>query len=306
MSVLITGIAGFIGSHTVDYFLSQNREVVGCDSLTYAASREEFKKFGSIIPTYESDINDTQKVSKIVKDHNVDTILNFAAETHVDNSIRDVGPFLHSNISGVISLLNVVRENGIKMIHVSTDEVYGPAVGGVTFFENDALSPMNPYAASKASADLFISSFKNTYDVNVGIIRPCNNFGPRQHREKFIPTILSALRSGRKIPMYGNGKQIREWMFVKDTARIIHDIMHKTTSFDTLNISTQHEMENINLVRQICHVTGNSFDKVVEFVPDRPGHDVRYSISNEKISKIISLKFTDFSDAINETIQEMR
>ena len=143
MSVLITGIAGFIGSHAVDYFLSQNTDVVGCDSMTYAANRAEFQKFSSNIPVYEFDINDSQKISKIVRDHKVSTILNFAAETHVDNSIRDVSPFLHSNISGVISLLNIIRENEIKMIHVSTDEVYGPAVGGVTFFENDALSPMN-------------------------------------------------------------------------------------------------------------------------------------------------------------------
>lgn len=306
MSVLITGIAGFIGSHTADYFLSQNADVIGCDSMTYAANRSEFQKFSTNIPVYEVDINDSQKISKIVRDHKVSTIINFAAETHVDNSIRDVSPFLHSNISGVVSLLNIIRENEIKMIHVSTDEVYGPAVGGVTFYENDSLSPMNPYAASKASSDLFIRSFKNTYGVNVGIVRPCNNFGPRQHREKFIPTILSSLRSGRKIPIYGNGKQMREWMFVKDTARIIHDIMHKTDSFDILNISTQHEMENINLVRQICKVTGNLFDDVVEFISDRPGHDIRYSISNEKISKLVSLRFTDFSDAINETIQEMR
>lgn len=306
MSILITGMAGFIGGHAAEYMISQGKDVVGCDSLTYASRQDLFKKIGRSIPTYGVDICDTDLIKKIVSSHNVDTIINFAAETHVDNSIKNVNPFLHSNIMGVASLLEVVKDAQIRMVHVSTDEVYGPAIGEKSFHEDDKLSPKNPYSASKASADLLIDSFKNTYGVNVGIVRPCNNFGPRQHSEKFIPTILRSLRSGNPVPVYGNGLQMREWMFVKDTARIICDLSDKCQYFDILNISSQNEVKNIDLIEKICQIMKFDFKSSIRFIQDRPGHDIRYSIRNDKIKEIMNLDFTSFSEALEETILEMK
>lgn len=304
MSILITGIAGFIGSHAADYFISLGKSIVGCDSLTYASRLETFEKFKSLIPIYSLDICETDNIENVINSHRIDTIINFAAETHVDNSIRDVSPFLRANIMGVASLLEVTKRTGIKLIHISTDEVYGPALGGKRYKEDSALSPQNPYSASKAAADLMIQAFKNTYKIDAGIIRPCNNFGPRQHREKLIPTILSSLSSGKKIPVYGRGDQTREWMFVKDTARIIFDIFDSKKDFDILNISTQHEVRNIDLIEEICRLTGHDPENSIKFVDDRPGHDFRYAINCDKLSEIVDARFTDFSSALNETISE--
>lgn len=304
MSILITGIAGFIGSHTADHFISMGKSVVGCDALTYASRPETFEKFKSLIPVYNLDICETDKIENIINSHGIDTIINFAAETHVDNSIRDVSPFLRTNILGVASILEIIKRNQTRLIHISTDEVYGPALDGKRYGEDAALSPQNPYSASKAAADLMIQAFKNTYKIDAGIIRPCNNFGPRQHREKLIPTILDSLSSGKKIPVYGKGDQVREWMFVKDTAKIVFDIFDSKKNFDILNISTQHEVRNIDLIEEICRLTGHNPEKSIKFVDDRPGHDFRYAINCDKLSEIVDARFTDFSSALNETISE--
>lgn len=306
MSILITGMAGFIGGHAAEYMVNQGKEIIGCDSLTYASRSDIFEKIGNQTTTYSVDICNTDAIRSIISNHKVDTIINFAAETHVDNSIKNVGPFLHSNIMGVASLLEIVKDSQIRMIHVSTDEVYGPATGEKSFHEDDKLSPKNPYAASKASADLLIQSFKNTYGVNVGIVRPCNNFGPRQHDEKFIPTILRSIKSGSRVPVYGNGLQTREWMFVRDTARIICDISDKCQSFDILNISSQNEVKNIALIEKICQILDVDFNNSIKFIEDRPGHDIRYSIKNDRIKDLMDLRFTNFSQALEETILEIK
>jgi len=302
MSVLITGVAGFIGGHTADFFISNNEDVVGCDSLTYAANQDTVNDLRSKIQFYDLDICNTEKIIKATKSQKIDTIINFAAETHVDNSIKDVSPFIHSNIHGVVSLLEVARNTGARLIHISTDEVYGPAGDDVSFKEEDVLSPKNPYAATKASADLLIQSFKNTYNVKASIVRPCNNFGPRQNKEKFIPTILNSLSKKRKIPIYGDGSQRREWIFVKDTARIIYEIFNKKVDFDVLNITSGFELKNIEVTKKIAQKEGLEFDEIIEFVEDRPGHDLRYSISIEKLRKYLDCKFTDFDVALDETI----
>lgn len=302
MSVLITGASGFIGSHTANFFVAMDQNIVGCDSLTYAANLDVFNDLKFKIPLYKVDICETERIVDIIKNHKIKTIINFAAETHVDNSISDIGPFLHSNISGVASILRATRETGSKLIHISTDEVYGPAIGSIKFNEDSNLSPKNPYASTKASADLIIQSFKNTYGVDARIIRPCNNFGPRQHREKFIPTVLRSIAEGKRIPIYGNGQQIREWMFVKDTARIIYEIYDKELKFDVLNVTSSFELKNIEVVRKITEILRVNFDESVQFVKDRLGHDERYSISSEKLRSLLDYNFTDFDKALLETI----
>lgn len=301
-TTLITGCAGFIGSHFSYEMINSENKIVGLDLLTYASRKDIFSDLSNYVPVFTGDICNKESLKNIINDHKVDLIINFAAETHVDNSIKDSSSFVSSNILGVKSILDTIKETKTRLIHISTDEVYGPAMNNVTFDENSSLSPKNPYSATKAAADLMIAAYKNTYGINAGIIRPCNNFGPRQNGEKFIPTILRSLREGKKIPIYGDGSQIREWMYVKDTSRIIRSIVEKKIEFDIFNISTQREIKNIDVVRKICDKMKMSFDDVAEFVQDRPGHDVRYSISSSLLKSKISLNFTDFDVALDETL----
>ncbi len=302
-TILITGCAGFIGSHFAYEMINSEHKIVGLDLLTYASRRDVFSDLSNYVPVFNGDICNKESVKNIIDDHKIDLIVNFAAETHVDNSIKDSSSFVSSNILGVKSILDTIKETKTRLVHISTDEVYGPALSGVTFDENSNLSPKNPYSATKAAADLMIEAYKNTYRVNAGIIRPCNNFGPRQNDEKFIPTILRSIREGRKIPIYGDGSQIREWMYVKDTARIIKSIIDKKLEFNIFNISTQREIKNIDVVRSICNKMKKSFDDVTEFVQDRPGHDIRYSISSSLLKSKIGLSFTDFDVALDETLK---
>ena len=221
MSILVTGCAGFIGSHAVDHFLDSGDKVVGIDSMTYASNIENlksaFKKSDFVF--YEKDIVDTFDITNICKNHNIKWIFNFAAETHVDNSIDSCDAFIHSNIIGVKSLLECCKETGASLFHISTDEVYG-STSGKPFKESDTLSPKNPYSATKAAAEHIIEAYSNTYGVNFITVRMSNNFGPRQHGEKFIPTIIRSLSNNKKIPIYGNGKNVREWLYVKDCVKI--------------------------------------------------------------------------------------
>ena len=199
MNLLITGCAGFIGSHAVDHFLDVGHNVVGVDCFTYAASLDNLKSAlaDKNFTLYETDICDTNKIIEYCADHKIDWIVNFAAETHVDNSIESCEKFIHSNIVGVQSLLECCRELGIKLFHISTDEVYGSIKSG-SFSENDKLNPKNPYSATKAAAEHLVQSYENTYGVEFIIVRPSNNFGPRQNKEKFIPTILTSLVNKQK------------------------------------------------------------------------------------------------------------
>jgi len=304
MNVMVTGCAGFIGSHTCEELLRRGYTVCGIDSMDYAADPKKIENLMKLegFHFYECYINDDDKVKTIVESKKITHILNFAAHTHVDNSIVNANPFIYSNISGVVSLLNVVRQTNVDFVHISTDEVYGPAHTR-SFHESSPIKPKNPYAASKAAADLMIESFKNTYNVKARIIRPCNNFGPGQHKEKFIPTILRSLEINAKIPIYGDGKQTREWMFVKDTARIICDLLDKNVEFDVLNITSSNEMTNIDVVKMILDKTNKLIDDNISFVKDRPGHDIRYSISAEKMKSLLHTSFTPFESGIEETIR---
>lgn len=303
MNIIITGCAGFIGSHTVEKFLLDGHNIIGVDCMTYAASKENMSNFINKIRFYEIDITNQDKIRQIVKKYNIEWIVNFAAETHVDNSINSVTPFLHSNINGVYSLLEVCRTEGCRLFQISTDEVYGSIVEG-SFKETDNFNPRNPYSATKAAAEHLVTSYHNTYGLEYKIVRMSNNFGPRQNKEKFIPTIIRSLKKNKKIPIYGDGKNIRDWFYVKDCAKCILEVFDNGQLNQVYNLSLEDEKENIEVVRTILDIMDYSFDENVEYVKDRPGHDFRYSIDNKKFSKLKNIKRTDFKQALIEIIKE--
>ena len=304
MRVIITGGAGFIGGHAVKHFVSQGDTVLNIDKLTYAASHKN-TTYSDFI---ELDIRDTNELKSIVKNYKPDYVINFAAETHVDNSINSVNEFISSNVEGVASVLNVCKEANVKLCHISTDEVYGPAINK-PFTENDQLNPMNPYAATKAAGDLLIKSFNNTYKLPYLILRPSNNYGPDQNKEKFIPKLIDAIRHGKKFPLYGDGLQIREWTYVKDTVQIIRKIIvHENEWNSTYNITSGISKTNLEVIQKTLSIYNQinqqnfDFNDVIQHVEDRKGHDKKYWIESDKINKIISHDHAKFDDVIKEII----
>ena len=304
MNVLITGVAGFIGSHAADAFLLDNAySVIGVDKFTYAAKEENIfeAKKSKLFKLYKEDICNLKSIKRICEHEKIEWIINFAAETHVDNSIESSEDFLQTNINGVVSLLEVCRLLEINLLHISTDEVYGSKLSG-SFKEDDKLDPRNPYSATKASAEHLIKSYENTHGVKNIIVRPSNNFGPRQHSEKFLPTILTSIKNREQIPIYGKGRQIREWLYVKDSVKAIKFILENGSLGEIYNITSNNEMENLNFVNKVYNVFDPDTEKKVKFVKDRPGHDFRYSISNKKLTDLGFCEFTRLEEAIKETV----
>ena len=301
MSVMITGCAGFIGSHVTEEFLSHNIKVVGVDCMTYASDIANMGSFISEIDFHKLDINDYSEILNLVQKNKIEWIVNLAAETHVDNSIESCDSFIHSNINGVKTLLDVCRKTGCRLLQVSTDEVYGSCLEG-SFSENDKLSPGNPYSATKTAAEHLITAYQNTYGIKYKMVRMSNNFGPRQHSEKFIPTILRSILSNRKVPIYGNGKNIRDWFFVKDCAAMVKDVYDLGELNETYNLTLSNEIENVTIVKKIFKIVEKDFDSNLEFVTDRLGHDFRYSIDNSKFQSLKNRNPTDFSTALKQTI----
>ena len=303
-NVLITGCAGFIGSHFVEECLKRGDKVIGVDSLTYAGKLSNMSNFKDHICFHSLDICDTNSIAELCSLNNVGRIVNFAAETHVDNSIDDCEKFITSNIIGVRSLLSVCRDLNLKMLHVSTDEVYGSRTTG-SFTEDDKLNPKNPYSATKAAAEHLISSYENTYGTDVAMVRPSNNFGPRQHKEKFLPTIIKSLNENIKIPVYGQGLNVRDWLFVKDNVKAIYHIMKNCSSRGVYNITSANEMTNIEMVKRVCEIMNLNWKDHISFVPDRAGHDFRYSIDN---SRLLQTGFTfdsKFEKNLKDTVASL-
>lgn len=308
--VLVTGGAGFIGSHFVKLLLSEGHFVVCFDKLTYSGNLlnlKEVEKDENYI-FLKGDIRDTTLVRNTVKRYGIEAIVNFAAETHVDRSIIDPIPFYKTNIEGTISLLEVAREFSLRLVQVSTDEVYGPIVEGIAS-EEFPVNPTSPYAASKASGDLIALSYYKTFGVDVVITRSSNNFGPNQYPEKFIPLIIMRLMEKKKIPIYGNGKQKRDWIYVKDNIRGIRDVLFQGRSGDVYNIGSGNEMENVALVENVIKIyekiTGErDLRRLIDFVRDRPAHDIRYALSVSKMQKELNFKtLYKFEKALEETIR---
>lgn len=298
MNYLLTGACGFIGSHTFDEFTSNGNKVVVVDKLTYAGNINNIDEEKCYF--YQLDIADRDEIAKVVKKHNITTIINLAAETHVDNSITNAASFVKTNIEGVLSLLEVCKDFNVSLVHVSTDEVYGPA-HDCGLNESSALRPMNPYAATKASADHLIQSFHNTHDIRYKIIRPSNNFGPRQHDEKFIPKVLNCINNNFSIPVYGDGNQKRQWTYVKDTARLIYDITLSYPINKIYNVGDNNIVSNIDLLNKIFEITGKG-KNLVQHVKDRPGHDRMYWILNDELNRYTRPKFSNFDVSLTETI----
>ena len=303
--ILVTGGAGFIGSNFIRYLLNEHEDIqiINLDILTYAGSitnladimDDKRHKF------IHGSINDERLLANLFR-NNIDYIVNFAAESHVDRSIQDSLIFTKTNILGTHVLLEVARKHGIKkFIQVSTDEVYG-SLGKEGFFsEISPLSPSNPYSASKASADLICLSYYKTYKLPILITRCCNNYGPYQFPEKLIPLMAIKAIKGEKLPVYGNGENIREWIHVIDHCRAIDTIMNYGKTGEIYNISTRQNEMNINIVKKILQLLSKTED-LIQFVEDRPGHDFRYALDNTKITKELGWKpIYDLESGLKET-----
>lgn len=303
--LLVTGGAGFIGSNFILYIMDKYPEykITNLDALTYCANLNNLKTVEDN-PNYEfikGDITDDNLINKVVA--NMDYIINFAAESHVDRSIEDPQIFIKSNVLGTQVLLDAAKENNIeKYIQISTDEVYG-SLGKTGFFtEETPLTPNSPYSASKAGADLIVRAYYKTFDLPINITRCSNNYGRFQFPEKLIPLMISNALENKKLPIYGDGKNIRDWLHVLDHCRAIDLVLHKGKIGEVYNIGGNNEIQNIDLVKLILK-TLNKDESLINFVEDRLGHDRRYAIDSSKIQKELGWKPKySFNEGIKETI----
>lgn len=313
-SILVTGGCGFIGSNFIKYLLEfyPKLKIVNLDLLTYAGS---LKNVESVLDKHifiKGDIRDSKLVSEILRKYEIDTIVNFAAETHVDNSIENPEPFIETNIVGTYSLLKASKEvwdnrEDIRFHHVSTDEIFGSlSKDDPPRKEVDPIRPNSPYSASKAAADFLVRSFHKTFNLPVSISMCCNNFGPFQHDEKLIPTVIKCCFEKKPIPVYGDGSNIREWIYVLDHCYAIDLIIRKGRVGESYNIGSGFEIDNLALVTKICDiltgVVGYDCSKLITFVEDRPGHDFRYSLDSSKIKKELSWKCGGTLSFLTDTI----
>ncbi|MEM0061299.1 MAG: dTDP-glucose 4,6-dehydratase [Fervidicoccaceae archaeon] len=286
MKLIVTGGAGFIGSNFITYWLKKypSDQIINIDKLTYAADLRNLEEVSnsSNYTFIQGDISDKEFVDKNFRD--ADVIVNFAAESHVDNSIKDPTNFIRSNIIGVYNILESVRKTGIRFHQISTDEVYGSLSlsSKDKFTEQTKYNPRNPYAATKAAADLLIRSYYNTYRLPVTISNCSNNYGPNQHPEKLIPKTILKAYLNQKIGLYGNGKNVRDWIYVEDHCSAIDLIIRKGELGETYLIGADGEKSNIEVVKEILNLMGKP-ESLIEFVPDRPGHDERYAIDASKL-----------------------
>jgi len=306
MRLLVTGGLGFIASNFIRYMLDTYRDIriVNIDSLSIGSNLANLKDIKRD-PRYRfvrGNIADFRVVSRIVKD--VDAVVNLAAETHVDRSIANPRPFLESNTTGTFVVLETVRKNNpsAKIVQVSTDEIYGDIPEG-SFREEDRLKPSNPYAATKAAADMLILAYNRTYGLDAAVTRCTNNFGPYQHPEKFIPKTIVRARLNLPAPIYGKGEQTRDWIYVLDHCEALKQVIEKGKAGAIYNISAGNEMSNIQVAESILKLLGKPID-LIEFVEDRPGHDIRYSLDSSKIRSELGWSPNhSFAEALKETFE---
>ncbi|MBS0286843.1 MAG: dTDP-glucose 4,6-dehydratase [Proteobacteria bacterium] len=318
--LLITGGAGFIGSNAVSYFLNkyENYTIINLDKMTYAASEKNMASFKDN-PRHifiKGDITDSVLVEKIFAEYAVEGVIHFAAESHVDNSISGPDVFIKTNILGTFVLLEAARKAWInkpqnRFHHISTDEVYGSLGETGAFTEDTAYAPNSPYSASKASADHLVRSYFKTYGLNTVITNCSNNYGPHQHDEKLIPTIIRHALLKKPIPIYGNGKNVRDWLYVKDHCQAIDVVYHQGQAGECYNIGGNHELSNITLAKLICEKlnhrmknTDIDYASLIQYVPDRAGHDYRYAVSFQKMSNTFSWRpGTSFEEGLSQTLE---
>lgn len=326
-TVLVTGGAGFIGSNFVPYFLEKYSEykLINLDAITYAGELSNLKEVesNSRYRFVKGDICDRELVEKIFKDERVTDVIHFAAESHVDNSITGPGEFVRTNVVGTFTLIDVARNfwmtkpfsviekfKDSRFHHISTDEVYGTLGDTGLFTETTPYAPNSPYSASKASSDMIVRSYHHTYGMNVVTTNCSNNYGPKQHNEKLIPTIIRKALAHEFIPVYGQGTNIRDWLYVLDHCKGIDLAFHKGKSGETYNIGGRNERQNLKIVNHICELLDSkkplkdgSYKQFIKFVQDRPGHDLRYAIDATKIETELGWKADEnFETGIRKTV----
>ena len=328
MKILVTGGAGFIGSNFLNLMVKKYTDYffINFDKLTYAGNLENLKSVESFrnYTFVKGDIADKTDVKQVFEKFSPEVVVNFAAESHVDKSILGPEEFIRSNIYGTFNLLEICRKtwgsfNGKLFIHISTDEVYGSLGKNGFFREETSYKPNSPYSASKASADFLVRAYFKTYNFP-GIITNCsNNYGPYQFPEKLIPLMIFNALNGKPLPVYGDGKNVRDWLFVTDHCKAIDTVIHKGKVGEKYNIGGNNEWFNIHIVKKICEILQNkkdngelenfrnmpdNFESLITFVKDRPGHDRRYAICSEKIKKELGWEpETDFETGITKTIE---
>lgn len=292
-NILITGGAGFIGSNFVNHMVEKYKDkytYVVYDKMTYAANMENLKPSEGKYEFVKADICDLEKDIETLKKYNIDAVVHFAAESHVDNSIKRPITFTENNVLGTNALIEACRQvwgekSDNRFVHVSTDEVYGSLKDGDSMFvETLPLAPNSPYSASKAGSDLVIRAYGETFGMNVCITRCSNNYGPNQHEEKLIPLMIKKAKNNEKLPIYGTGKNIRDWLFVLDHCIAIDTVLHKGVKGEIYNVGGNNEKTNLDIVRTILKQLGKSED-LITFVEDRKGHDYRYAIDSSKIKR---------------------
>ncbi|MBU2926776.1 dTDP-glucose 4,6-dehydratase [Winogradskyella psychrotolerans] len=327
-SILITGGAGFIGSNFIVYFLEKykNIKVVNLDKLTYAGELSNLNELenNDNYTFVKGDICDTELINELFKTYNFSGVIHFAAESHVDNSIKNPDAFIKTNVNGTFNLIDVAKKHWMeapfkykdgcknnRFHHISTDEVYGTLGETGLFTEDTPYAPNSPYSASKASSDFIVRSYFHTYGMNVVTTNCSNNYGPKQHDEKLIPTIIRKALSKEPIPIYGDGKNIRDWLYVEDHCKGIDLAFQNGLAGETYNVGGKNERDNLYIVHKICEILDGikprdckgSYADLIAFVKDRPGHDFRYAIDASKLENELGWKASEnFESGILKTI----
>jgi len=328
-NIIVTGGAGFIGSNFIPYFLNKYPQynIINLDKLTYAGNLENLRELidNKRYSFVQGDICDRKLVESLFENNRITGVIHFAAESHVDNSIDGPDVFIETNVKGTFTILDVARKYWMsapfihkpgfgdsRFLHVSTDEVYGSLGRDGYFTEKTPYAPNSPYSASKASADFIVRSFFHTYGMNVLITNCSNNYGPKQHYEKLIPTIIKNALAHKPIPIYGDGKNVRDWLYVLDHCKALDKIYHEGAFGETYNIGGNNEQDNISIVNGVCKILDelipseklNSYQELITFVKDRPGHDRRYAIDASKLRNTLGwLPEEDFETGIRKTVE---
>lgn len=309
MQILVTGAAGFIGSNFVEYITKKHPEynIIVLDKLTYAGNMENLKKVYAKIKFEKGDICNFDLVSSIFDKYHIDGVIHFAAESHVDNSIKAPFIFTQTNVIGTHTLLEVAKQkwgekSKNKFVHISTDEVYGTLGEEGFFTETSPIKPNSPYSASKASSDLIALAYAETYKMNITVTNCSNNYGPYQHNEKLIPHMIKLAMNDEKLPVYGNGRNVRDWLYVEDHCEAIDLVYSNGRAKERYNIGGHNERRNIDIVKLILKKLGKS-ESLISYVEDRKGHDYRYAIDPTKITNELGwMPKTKFEDGIIKTI----
>jgi len=306
MKLLVTGGLGFIGSNFIRLMLHEHDDcrIINVDALRYGSNQDNLLNFkdNDRYTFRKGDIADREFITGLIK--NVDAVVSFAAETHVDRSIAKPDSFLHSNVQGVFNLLEALRlhNSAARFVQISTDEVYGDIMDG-SFTEESTLRPSSPYSASKAAGDVFVQAYARTYGLEAMITRCTNNYGPHQFPEKLIPKTILRARAGLKIPVYGTGMNVRDWIYVMDHCQAVEKVLFKGRKGEIYNISGAEEKTNLEVIKTILSILGKDED-LIEFVEDRPGHDLRYSLDSSKLRVQLGWRpRQSFADGIEKTVE---